>query len=81
MDKSDIQMVNFVRFSNGGVIKHIKPIAISQNITSTFTFLFIYYALVGVSVGRNKCRHLCYGRNKAEFGESTIGETTIGEKT
>ena len=56
-----------------------------------------YLLLVGVSGGRNRCRHLCSGRgscysrgtciylcsgrDNAKFGESTVGQMTIGEKT
>ena len=55
------------------------------------------HLLVGGTVGRDACRHLCYGRgccngrgtciylcygqNRSWFGELTVGQTTIGKKT
>ena len=54
------------------------------------------YALVGVSVGQNKCRHLCYGREMCLnlgnvynsmlwsglvlMGKTTVGQTMIEKK-
>ena len=47
--------------------------------TSTFNHLPIYYALVGVIVGRNKCRHLCYGQNEGILGNRRLDKRKSGK--
>ena len=44
---------------------------------SLYFYLFIDYALVGVIVGRNKCRHLCYGRGSCISRRTCIRIITV----